>query len=155
MSVYHYTSAKQLEAIIASGELRPSDAKGLGVLWATTAETIDLTALYHREPIVARFTLWRDDFEPWGQVRSQFTRKEVKHLEDIGVMRGASWQNWYVRAFPLPRRHWRRIDIRDQRWQPYQSAVWQQRGSWQLGRMPWYDEWTYQRLGIDLGDDRP
>ena len=35
--LYHYTSAKLLEKIIASGKLRPSDARGWRLLWATSA----------------------------------------------------------------------------------------------------------------------
>jgi hypothetical protein len=76
--LYHYTSAKLLEEIIASGKLRPSGANGWRLLWATSAPTIDLTSTYHHEPIVARFNLHSCDFEPWTDVRSRYQQKEMQ-----------------------------------------------------------------------------
>ena len=68
---------------------------------------------------------------------------------------GVRHEDWYVRYASLSIDRWLRIDTRDQRWQPYVSSSWRQRG-WglpQLGQMPWYSERDYERWGIDLGDD--
>jgi hypothetical protein len=156
--LYHYTSAKLLEKIIASGKLRPSDARGWRLLWATSAETIDLTSAYCHEPIVARFTLHSRDFEPWMDVRSRYQQKKRKRaelmeqvaLKTFGVVRP---QDWYVRAAALPADRWLRIDVRDQRWAPYISSTWQQPGPPQLGKMPGFSDWDYKIWGIDVGLD--
>ena len=156
--LYHYTSAKLLEKIIASGKLLPADEDGWGLLWATSAPTIDLTAFYAEEPLVARFTLHDCDFEPWTDVRSRYPRKKLlraKRMERNTLKRyGMRHLDWYVRPTALPAGRWLRIDTRDQHWHPYVSNSWRKRGLWpQLGRMPWFNEWQYKHRGIDLGDD--
>jgi hypothetical protein len=156
--LYHFTSARLLEKIIADGKLRPSDAHGWRLLWATSAETIDLTSAYHHEPIVARFTLHSRDFEPWTDVRSRYQQKKRKRAELMErVVREAyrvvNPKDWFVRAAALPADRWLRIDVRDQRWAPYVSKTWQQPGRPQLGKMPWLDDWDYKLSGIDVGLD--
>jgi hypothetical protein len=127
--LYHYTSAKLLEQIIANGKLRPSDTNGWRLLWATSAPTIDLTASYSNEPIVARFTLYSCDFEPWTDVRSRYQQKEMREhayaMEQRVLKNGwARLQDWYVRYASLSADRWLRIDTRDQQWQPYASSTW-------------------------------
>jgi hypothetical protein len=156
--LYHYTSARLLEKIIASGKLLPAHAPGGRLLWATSAQTIELISRYHYEPVVARFTLHSCDFEPWTDVRSRFQQEEMREEAEWMVQDapkfGSHHTNWYVRFSPLPADRWLRIDIRDQRWHPYKSKTVRQRGLRpQLGRMPWYSEEFYEHRGIKLGED--
>ena len=127
--LYHYTSAKLLEKIIASGKLRPSNVHKWRLLWATSLSTVDLMSAYHHEPIIARFTLHSCDFEPWTDVRSRYQQEESREaaermeqrmLKKHGEFGGP--QNWYVRYAALSADRWLRIDTRDQRWQPYGSS---------------------------------
>jgi hypothetical protein len=154
MLLYHYTSAKLLEKIVASGKLLPSDANGWGLLWATSAPTIDLTSQYLYETVVARFTLSNSDFEPWEEVRFRFSIKKRKRAEQMSKnVRIVNPSDWWVRRAPLPAARWLRIDVRDQRWRPYGSKTWQKRGKPQLGKMPWMSKADYKARGLDLGFD--
>ncbi len=156
--LYHFTSARLLEEIIASGRLMPSDDYGWNLLWATEAQTTDIVASrYHYEPVVARFTLDPADFEPWDDLRLRFKKKRRARAERMTrsvLKRGLlNPTKWYVRRDPLPKERWLRIDVRDQRWQPYASETWRRRGKPQLAKMPWVSEREYEGLGIDLGID--
>lgn len=113
--LYHYTSVRLLEKIIAEGRLRPSNARGWRLLWTTSVETPDPTASFVREDRVARFTLDRRDFEPWIDVRSRYQQEEMREMAEriehrVRLWHDANPENLYVRYAALPAERWLRID---------------------------------------------
>lgn len=132
MFLYHYTSKQALKQITKSGVLLPSDADCWSLLWATTSSTIDPTARYSEAPVIARITLWQDDFEPWVDVRSRFPKTKRKRAEamDARMVRIHGLdpkEDWFVRSAALPADRWLCIDVQDRRWRSYfASDKWQQ-----------------------------
>jgi hypothetical protein len=126
--LYHYTSAKLLEKIIASGKLRPSGEFGWRLLWASSSEEIiDPTFAHPYEDHIARFTLDIDDFVPWTKVRSRFRSAKLRRalaMEEVCRFKWGSRvvESWHVRAAALPASRWLHIETQNRTWRSYHTS---------------------------------
>jgi hypothetical protein len=139
--VYHFTDTARLPWILATGELKVVANRVGGYpeprfLWATTDNRGDRSAAAGRDGYrdghrqLVRFTLAREDFEPWPAVTTQFpnwTPEQIERLEARGRRLGSQPSCWRCRADPLPADRWLLVETKayTSAWRPrWRAETW-------------------------------
>jgi hypothetical protein len=140
--LYHHTDSARLPWILRDQSLKPG-SNNIGdfpddFLWATPDPMGDPTASsavnknqYRDGDIAAvRFTLSRDDFKPWDDMKTSHPRWQARHialLESAAIKMGATPQQiaqWRCRLEPLPASEWLAVEFRtwrNPRWRAVQA----------------------------------